>query len=574
MTKPNNITTSKPIPNITMWAWMRTVLGLVGNELLIFSYLFSSTYDSSHVCWVALADMETWFGLTRQTISRNIDKLVDRGVVVKKCVLDEFNPIIKHNNYQVDMNRITDLCEHADTESYKNFLDCYKTEIKRMFPNDGKKIDDYFDALLSWHTTKDIKVCMAYGDLIKLAYCKNNDNLIPIDEFLNILKEHKICEDIDVNRNEKKENIVKTENKNTNKKTDKKELKSSEKTSKETKPTLPIGKLLQDKPKRRNRKAERAQWDIEKRQMTESYVITNLNGNEELKKLLLCFLDTDNGQSYTPMQWEIQLDNMYKHGRTIPRMIEGVRNSFMNNYRSLYLVDKNEVDIDLKLCEIQKYVLENADGNEELKNYLELYILETQKGKSLSQSQFTLLLSELSTICETTEQKIASVKNSYAGSYSKLAYAPSGTSKGSGHSGDGVTPIDTDKKLEQIDKFIEDGCYYLIDGLKESLIEYVTNTQVGSTMTVEDFITNLASFRLNCLVDGDKTNKVREAIRNNYPKLAMEDFSETRQISQNGRTREDVARVKDKNRRKSIFKEFNINPKNPRLKGLKKESFK
>ena len=70
------------VPNIVMWSWMRTVLRLCGSELLIFSYIFSQTFDSSHRCYACLIDMEDWFGVTRQTISRNIDRLVEKGFVL------------------------------------------------------------------------------------------------------------------------------------------------------------------------------------------------------------------------------------------------------------------------------------------------------------------------------------------------------------------------------------------------------------------------------------------------------------------------------------------------------------
>ena len=63
-------------PTIVVWSWMRTVLNLSGSELLIFSYLYSQTFDDSHKCYTTLSDMSDWFGLTRQTISRNIDKML------------------------------------------------------------------------------------------------------------------------------------------------------------------------------------------------------------------------------------------------------------------------------------------------------------------------------------------------------------------------------------------------------------------------------------------------------------------------------------------------------------------
>ena len=213
----------------------------------------------------------------------------------------------------------------------------------------------------------------------------------------------------------------------------------------------------------------------------------------------------------------------YLHFQKGKIMIEVVRISYMNNYRSLYIADKSEVDIDEKLKEIETYVKTEADDNPELKELLTRYVMEVPKGKSYTHNQFKLALRNLSSLCPTTEQKIQSVEISYANSYAALAYPNSRTSTV-------ITEVDTEKKKQLIDKFINDGYYFLVPELKRLLILYITECNSGMSMTASMFELCLKNLRLLCLNDQDKLTKVQLAIQNNSGKLATEDFDESRRI--------------------------------------------
>ena len=91
-------------PTIIMWSWMREVLDLTGIELTIFSYIFDRTFDKVHKCWTCLSDMESWFGVTRQTISRNMEKLVQKKYIYKFSQKDSQKEFIKHNCYFVNID--------------------------------------------------------------------------------------------------------------------------------------------------------------------------------------------------------------------------------------------------------------------------------------------------------------------------------------------------------------------------------------------------------------------------------------------------------------------------------------
>jgi hypothetical protein len=215
----------------------------------------------------------------------------------------------------------------------------------------------------------------------------------------------------------------------------------------------------------------------------------------------------------------------------------------MRNYRQLYFPDKSEVDMDEKFDMIDKYVYEQADNNAELNNLLRAYVTEVTRGKSCTANQFKLALENLSNLCDTTDSKIASVKVSYANSYSALAYPRNNfTNNGNNSSSNnGDSCVDEDKKLEAIDKFIEDEYYQNMPELKDALIQYATQTNVGKNMSVSEFISNLNSLLLYCLDDNKKVSKVMTAIKNNYRQLAMEDYAESKILESGAYSRKFIA---------------------------------
>ena len=475
------------VPNIVMWAWMRTVLKLCGSELLIFSYLFSQTFDSSHRCFACLSSMGDWFGITRQAVSRNIDKLVERGFVVKECRADCINPMIKHNNYIVNMPHITELCEKSDKSSYENFLDSYRSLLKQKFPEDGAKIDNCLDELLTWHQNKDVSVCVKLNEIASLIYARAENNESITDVLKVVQKENK-----KVAHNPEKtyiEKYIPQEVKNVDAETNQ-------------------IKLFKE-PKRKSKKAQQNEWDSDKRAMNTSFIYMKLGGNEELADLLDKFLDTANGRSYTPDQWQNQLDNLYKYGRTPKRMIEGVKYSFMNNYRALYLVDKSEVDIDEKLNEVERYVKANAEDDQELKELLYSYVTEVPKGKVFTLKQFQMQLKTLDSLCPTTEEKIESVSISYMRSYPALAYAKQETD---------TSDIQAEK-ISVIEKYVKDKAENN-EELKGLLCSYIEEVPNGKNFTINQLKLQLKNLDKMCKTVADKIASVEMSYACSYASLA------------------------------------------------------
>lgn len=522
------------VPSIMLWSWMRTVLDLSGNELLIFAYLFTQTFDSVHRCCSSLSDMEDWFGITRQTISRNIDSLEEKGLVSKSCSFGRDKPFIKHNSYSVCTKRIVELCEDSDNAQYSNFLESYRYVLKQKYPNDSDSIDGFIQSLSDFHTNKDMEVRITVNELARLICNKDDDS--SISDVLNAVRKES-----DGIRHYQKRSYTEAPVDN--------------------KP-IPTQTKFISEPKRKTRRTKQNEWLEAKRQLSSEFVYLKAGGNEELLDVLNEFLETDAGRSYNPKQWEQQLDNLYKYGRTPQRMVAGVKNSYMNNYRSLYIVDKSEVDIDEKLAEIKSYVEQNGENNPELLEYLTLYITEVPKGKSYTIRQFRMALRNLTELCKTTEEKVESVKLSYTYSYASLAYPSNKRSVVT------TNDVDMDEKITLVDDFIRDGYYYLCDGLSEALKDYVNKTDTGKSCTASEFSTLLNSLRLFCLNDADKVDRVRNAVQNNYNKLATEDFAETTRIKAKLETRETMATSADRSRKFRVEQEKKRHPNDPRLKDV------
>lgn len=521
------------IPNVVIWAWMRTVLNLSGNELFVFSYIFSQCFDNQHKCYAKLSELSSIFGITRQTISRNIELLEDKNLVKKTTTTDIINPIIKHNCYQVNIDYITKLCEESDYDSYQNFLDSYSSILKQKFPDDDKQIDEYLSSLASWHKEKDTELKIKLKDLVSVIQ-NSTDTFTNIQQAISafnntVPKVYREQDYIPVNT-EKQDNTKQK-------------------------------KLIQT-PKRKSKQALKNEWDVEKRTMSNSFVVMNAGGNEELLSLINSFLTTDNGRNYTPDQWQQQLDNMYKYGRTVERMIEGVRLSYMNNYRSLYIVDRSEVDIEEKLNVINDYIVTECNNNEELKDLLCSYVLETPKGKSCTHKQFKLLLKQLSSICKTTEDKINSVRTSYTNSYAALAYTSMYNNQTAS------SEQDIDKKKDKIKQFISDGYYHLVPNLENMLMSYITETDVGKSMSYTNFSIILDNLRLLCFDDDDKVMRIRLAIQNNATKFAAEDFEETRKLKAKSETRETMAASLDRSRKLRVQQYKIQHPNDERVKNV------
>ena len=542
--------TEHTIPNFTICSWMISVLKLSKAELLLFAYLFDQTYDGKHKCFTSLDVMGIFFDCARQSVARNIDKLVEKSFVKRETTNDPINPIIRHNSYYVNIDNIAQLCIDAGYSEYESFIKTYEISLKALHPDNEDAINEVIDHMQSLSGTQDDEnITLNVSDLKKIIHLASGE----YSGKLNIEEEI--------------EKIIASSGK----------LKKHNKRS-YTKPVVekaptqePSVNSLFNKPKRSSTKAQKEKDLADKIAMNNEFVIYAANGSQKLLDMLNQFLKTTWGEKCKPFQWKHQLDILYEGAISEERMIDSVRNAIAGSYHKLYVQDKSEVDMKEKLHIIREYVDEEADGNEKLYDLLLSFVTKTQRGKACNSEQLNMLLDELSDICETTKDKIESVSYCYKHGYAALAYRNSNDGGFAGKSSfsDPINKcVEQDDKLKAIDDFIADGYYYLVEGLRDALVEYVTKTSAGMKMSLAAFENNLKYFRIFCLNDNDKVATVMRAISNNYPKLALESYEETTTISNNARSREDIARNMDRDRKSAVIREKKKNPNNPLLENV------
>lgn len=69
---------------ITIQGWMRTKLGLKGNDLLVYAVIYSFSQTENQRFTGSLQYIADWCGATKQGILKNIKNLIDKGLICKE----------------------------------------------------------------------------------------------------------------------------------------------------------------------------------------------------------------------------------------------------------------------------------------------------------------------------------------------------------------------------------------------------------------------------------------------------------------------------------------------------------
>lgn len=72
---------------ITIQGFMRTELGLTGNDLLVYAIIYGSSQDGDSRFSGSLQYLADWCGATKQGIQKNLKNLLDRGLIKKETRL-------------------------------------------------------------------------------------------------------------------------------------------------------------------------------------------------------------------------------------------------------------------------------------------------------------------------------------------------------------------------------------------------------------------------------------------------------------------------------------------------------
>lgn len=73
----------KDTNHITIQGFMRTKLGLSGNDLIVYAIIYGFSQDGQGKFTGSLQYLADWCGATRRGIQKNLKNLVDRGLIIK-----------------------------------------------------------------------------------------------------------------------------------------------------------------------------------------------------------------------------------------------------------------------------------------------------------------------------------------------------------------------------------------------------------------------------------------------------------------------------------------------------------
>lgn len=117
----------KPTNYINIQAFMKTDLGLSGNELICYAIIFGFSQDGESEYVNGAQYVSEWLGCTYQTALSVIKKLIEKGLVVKREVTDESGRkmvyrVVDKSDGGVDENFTNPISENFTNPLVKNSL--------------------------------------------------------------------------------------------------------------------------------------------------------------------------------------------------------------------------------------------------------------------------------------------------------------------------------------------------------------------------------------------------------------------------------------------------------------------
>ena len=125
------------VPNIMLWGWIRSGLGLSGVDIMIYAYLFAIAGMNGNGDYVSMTELSNWVGISRQAISRRIDTL---PALTKRQSQDSIDGrFYTHNHYTLDTDELLKLCSAAGSDIMEDFNNSIKHIITLYFPEERFK---------------------------------------------------------------------------------------------------------------------------------------------------------------------------------------------------------------------------------------------------------------------------------------------------------------------------------------------------------------------------------------------------------------------------------------------------
>ena len=160
---------------ITIQGWMRTELDLSGNDLLVYAIIYGFSQTSNQYFTGSLQYLADWCGATKQGIMKNLNNLVDRGLINKvkngansvayyttefNGHTTEFNTTIKHSLINNIDNTIEDKKENIIINNNTEFFGKIKNTKKKSL------YEKCYDHILEF--TNNVGLIEALNDYLKM----------------------------------------------------------------------------------------------------------------------------------------------------------------------------------------------------------------------------------------------------------------------------------------------------------------------------------------------------------------------------------------------------------------------
>ena len=106
---------------IVVQGWMRTELGLKGNDLLVYAIIYGFTQAENQKFTGSLRYLAEWCGATKQGIIGNLKKLLERGLIAKeeRCI----NGVKYVEYYATKFNGVLNSVEQGIKQSLPNNIE-------------------------------------------------------------------------------------------------------------------------------------------------------------------------------------------------------------------------------------------------------------------------------------------------------------------------------------------------------------------------------------------------------------------------------------------------------------------
>ncbi len=597
-THKDSICTDSEMPNFVVWSWMRTALKLSGSNLMLFAYIYSQSFDSSHCVTTSLTCLSEWFGLTRQTLARNIDRL---PYVTKQTSDDHPCGFYGYYFYRVDMDAMLKDFSTGPDEVYQEFLASYKKLLILKFPDDKKRIEDYFKMFSDWHAGLSVAMRKEAKSFVTLGNRISNDEECSYKDidFSTALQDVRdqitqLSNNLSVFLgNGEKETSTKVTLSNTPilESPPKKSLNTSKPKPKGARRPSDMGIIAKSQASKPASKEEKARIKQEKfnilikelYELNTDFVTThNIDDGriiEALDNYVREIVEKEhNPKGLTAFRYKESLkqlapilspDDMLTH---INDAIIGGYTKFVYDQEKIKKLN-NLYTERLNIKEVAETFISKFPNASEtfsttIREYVNNCVLNTDGWTSFA---FSCRMNELLNRQLTAEQVITVISDTLSCGWKQWNFRS--VDNGSTSTVSQTPTVEMSAKESATDDFFRRHYFYQEPEIKTVLLDYLHNTSHGRSISCAKWDQEMEFLILHRHTNDDMIMAVKDAILHDYEHLCTVDYDKDRRIQHTYGTLVESVRMKDRTRQKHCEQERKKHPDDPRFDGMPRGFF-